>query len=201
MPIKGFVFDGDYCYYKFLLLSIVVVLIPRLRSRPKLVYDQTQSSALLCVPRPTLQDLDGSSSALQSGRWSGDGLIRGQFGLASLIIGGFKRNWVWSGTISSAIFFSFFFYCEMLALPRGNNRAAFWSETHLKSNSSDQKKESSWDQRPVPFRGNSDKLETTMFLMESCLNSSIESEIYDQNRFRVHFSLIINGCKLNWVWP
>ena len=49
---------------------------PRLRSRPKLVYDQTQSSAHPCVPRPKLQGLDGSSSALQSGPWSGDGLIR-----------------------------------------------------------------------------------------------------------------------------
>ena len=29
---------------------------------------------------------------------------------------------------------------EMLALPRGNNKAAFWSETHLKSDCSDQNK-------------------------------------------------------------
>ena len=50
--------------------------VPRLRSRPKLVYDQTQSSADPCVPRTKLQGLDGSSSALRSGRWSGDGLIR-----------------------------------------------------------------------------------------------------------------------------
>ncbi|XP_075264914.1 uncharacterized protein LOC142357098, partial [Convolutriloba macropyga] len=37
---------------------------------------QTQSSAHLCVHRPKLQGLDGSSSAIQSERWSGDGLIR-----------------------------------------------------------------------------------------------------------------------------
>ena len=40
---------------------------PRLRSGPKLVYDQTQLSAHPCVPRPKLQGLDGSSSALKSG--------------------------------------------------------------------------------------------------------------------------------------
>ena len=57
-------------------------------------YDQTQSSAQPCDPRPKIQGLDGSSSALQSGRWSGDGLIRGQFGLNILIIGGFERIWV-----------------------------------------------------------------------------------------------------------
>ena len=74
-----------------------------MRSRPKLVYDQTQSSAHPCVPRPKLQDLDRSSSALQSGWWSGDGLIRGKFGLKSLIIGGFERTWVWSEPTSSAI--------------------------------------------------------------------------------------------------
>ena len=36
----------------------------------KLVYDQTQSSAHPCVPRPKLQGLEGSPSTLQSGRWS-----------------------------------------------------------------------------------------------------------------------------------
>ena len=77
--------------------------LPRLRSRPKLVYDQTQSSAHPCVPRPKLKGLEGSSSALQSGPWSGDGLIRGRFGLKSLIIGGFERTWVWSEANSSAI--------------------------------------------------------------------------------------------------
>ena len=76
---------------------------PRLRSRPKLVYGQTQTSAHPCVPRPKLQGLDGSSSALRSGRWSGDGLIRGNFGLKSLIIDGFERSWVWSEATSSAI--------------------------------------------------------------------------------------------------
>ena len=44
-----------------------------------------------------------SSSLLQSVRWSGDGLIRGQIGLKSLIIRGFERTWVWSEAISSAI--------------------------------------------------------------------------------------------------
>ena len=39
---------------------------PRLRSRPKLTSDQTQSSAHPCVPRPKLQGLFGSSSALRS---------------------------------------------------------------------------------------------------------------------------------------
>ena len=60
------------------------MLVPRLRSKLKLVYDQTQSSAHTCVPRPKLQGLDGSSSALKSGRWSGDGLIRRNIGLKSL---------------------------------------------------------------------------------------------------------------------
>ena len=73
--------------------------VPRLRCRHKLLYDQTQSSAHTCVLRPKLQGLDGSSSALQSGPWSGVGLIRGQFGLKSLIIGVFARTWVWSQTI------------------------------------------------------------------------------------------------------
>ena len=76
---------------------------PRLRSGPKLAYDQTQSSAHPRVPRPKLLGLDGRSSALLSGRWSGDGLIRGNFGLKSLIIGGFERTWVWSEATSSAI--------------------------------------------------------------------------------------------------
>ena len=146
-------------------LARVLRVIPRLRSSLKLVYDQTQLSAHPCVPRPKLQGLDGSSSSLRSGRWSGDRLIRGNIGLKSLIIGGFERTWVWSEATSSAIgsdqkcfqtqlglirdnferLFSYFFYWEMLALPRGNNKAAFWSETHLKSDSSDQKKkESSW---------------------------------------------------------
>ena len=96
--------------------------------------------------------------------WFGDGLIRGHFGLKSLIIGGFERTFVWSEATSSAIgsdhkclqtqlglirdhferiifFHCFrFFYWKMLALPRGSQKAAFWSETHLKSDSSDQKK-------------------------------------------------------------
>ena len=76
---------------------------PRLRSRPKLVYDQTQSSAHPCVPRPKLQGLGGSSSALRSGRWSGDGLIRANFGLKTLIIGGIERTWVRSEATSNAI--------------------------------------------------------------------------------------------------
>ena len=189
--------------------------LPRLRSRTKLSYDQTQSSAHPCVPRPKLQGLFGSSSAQRSGPWSGDGLIRGRFGLKSLIIGGFERTWVWSGATSSAIgsdhnlfertfvwseatssaigsdynlfertfvwseatssaigcdhnliertwvwsemvwtqlgpirdhFERIFFHCfcffikwEMLALPGGSHKAAFWSVTHLKSDSSDQK--------------------------------------------------------------
>ena len=78
-------------------------LLPRLRFRLEMVYDQTQSSAHPCVPRPKLQGLDGSSNALQSGRWSGDGLIRGNFGQKGLIIGGFERTWVWSEATSSAI--------------------------------------------------------------------------------------------------
>ena len=80
-----------------------MIKLPRLRSRPKLVYDQTQSSAHPCVPRPKLQGLEGSSSALHSERRSGDGLIRGRFGLKSLIIGKFERTWVWSEPTSSAI--------------------------------------------------------------------------------------------------
>ena len=77
--------------------------LPRLRPRPKLVYDQTQSSAHPCLPRPKLQGLEESSSKLQSGRWCGDGLIRVRFGLKSLIISGFERTWVWSESTSSAI--------------------------------------------------------------------------------------------------
>ena len=39
------------------------------------------------------------------------------------------------------IFFHFLFlYWEMLALPRGSKTAAFWSETHLKTDKSDQKR-------------------------------------------------------------
>ena len=81
------------------------------------------------------------------------GLIRGDFernwvwswplrAHLGLIRNVFERNGVWSGTISSALFFSFllFFYLEMLSLPGGNNKAAFWAKTHLKSDSSAQKK-------------------------------------------------------------
>ena len=39
----------------------------------------------------------------ESGPWSGDGLIRGQLGLKSLIIGRFERTRVWSEATSSAI--------------------------------------------------------------------------------------------------
>ena len=106
-----------------------ILVLPRLMGRTELLYDQTQMSAHPCVPRPNIQGLDGSSSALQSGPWSGGGLVRGQVGLKSLIIGVFERtwvwsltvraqlgltrnvferNWVWSGTISRA-FFKFFF--------------------------------------------------------------------------------------------
>ena len=49
---------------------------PRLRSRHLFFYDQNQSSAHPCVPRPKLQGLDGNSSAIESEPWSGDGLIR-----------------------------------------------------------------------------------------------------------------------------
>ena len=43
--------------------------------------------------------LDESSSALQSGPWSGVGLVTGQFSLKSLIIEVFERTWVWSKTV------------------------------------------------------------------------------------------------------
>ena len=79
------------------------IMLPRLRSRSKLGYDQTQSSAHPCVPRPKLRGLDKSSSALQSGRWCGDGLIRGNFGPKSLTISGFERTWVRSEATSGAI--------------------------------------------------------------------------------------------------
>ena len=52
----------------------------RLRSRTKVVYDQTQSSANPCVPRPDQRSIWSE----KSGAWSGAGLIRGQFGLKSL---------------------------------------------------------------------------------------------------------------------
>ena len=80
-----------------------IILLPMLRSTPKLIHDQIQSSAHPCVPSPKLQGLDDSSSALQSGCWSWDGLTRGQFGLKSLILGGFERAWVWSEANSSAL--------------------------------------------------------------------------------------------------
>ena len=88
----------------------------RLRSRPKLKYDQTQSSAHPCVPRPCVpierttvwtmvwrwsdQRLFWSE---KSGPWSEYGLIRIQIGLKSLIIGWFEGTWVWSEANSSAI--------------------------------------------------------------------------------------------------
>ena len=77
----------------FLITSkIFRAVLPRLRCRHKLFYDQTQLSEHPCVHRPKLQGLDGSSSALQSGPWSGVGLIRGQFSLKSPIIGVFERT-------------------------------------------------------------------------------------------------------------
>ena len=69
----------------------------------------------------------------------------------------------------------------MLTLPRGNNKAAFWSETHIKSDSSDQK-------TGVQLIAQADPLERKfwstgdhdVFFMETCLNSSIESEKYTE---------------------
>ena len=69
----------------------------------------------------------------------------------SLIINGLsaigseqKCFWTQLGLIRDHFGTPYFFifclvYWEMLALPRGNNKAAFWSETHLNSDSSDQK--------------------------------------------------------------
>ena len=125
------------------------LLVPRLRSRPKLVYDQTQSSAHPCVPRPKLHGLEGSSSALQSGWWSGDGLIRGRFGLKSLVIGGFKRTWVWSEPTSSAIasdhnlFERTSVWSEAISIAIGSDHNLFertwvWSEMFSNAIGSDQ---------------------------------------------------------------
>ena len=122
---------------------------PRLRSRPKLSSDQTQSSAHPCVPRPKLQGLFGSSSALRSGTRSGDGLIRGHFGLKSLIIGGFERTWVWSEATSSAIgsdhnlFERTFVWSEATSSAIGSDhnlieRTWVWSEMLLNAIGSDQ---------------------------------------------------------------
>ena len=56
------------------------------------------------------------------------------------------RNWVlserfWNEIASDQgpirVHFSFFFYWEMMALPSGNNKSAFWSGTHLNSDGSD----------------------------------------------------------------
>ena len=82
---------------------------------PKLVYDQTQSSAHPCAPRPKLQGLDGISSELKSGSWSGVGLIGGQFGLKSLIIGA-DSNAIGSdqGQTRAPYFFIFFFVFFLL---------------------------------------------------------------------------------------
>ena len=84
------------CYFKKKLTPKFAILrdLPRLRRRPKLLYDQTQSSAHPCVPRQKLKGLDRSSGAQQSGPWSGVGLVRGQFSLKNLIIGVFERTWV-----------------------------------------------------------------------------------------------------------
>ena len=83
------------------MLNFLNLNIPRLRSRPKLVYDQTQSSTHPCAPRQKLQGLEGSSSALQYGRWSDQRSIsseksdhrpiRAHMGL---IRGDFERNYV-----------------------------------------------------------------------------------------------------------
>ena len=51
---------------------------------------------------------------------------------------------------------------------------------------------------PVRFRGNFDQLETTMFLMESCLNSSIESEIYNKLSTKKLFSTV--GFRFRWQY-
>ena len=69
--------------------------LPRFWSRPKLSYDQTQSSAHPCVPRPKLQGLESGSSAQKSGQWSDFGLIRGQLGLDGLIIVFIVWSMVW----------------------------------------------------------------------------------------------------------
>ena len=72
----------------------------------------------------------------------------------SLIINGSSVNWSDQKCYQTQLglirghferfIFSIFFHWEMLALPRASNTAAFWSETHLKSDNSDQKKNCSW---------------------------------------------------------
>ena len=98
----------------------------RLRAQFGLII--TSSSALLSDQRrlrPQLGLIITSSSALASDQKC----FRTQLGLMR---DHFERFFFY--------FFLFFFYWEMLALSRGIHKAAFWSETHHKSDSSDQKK-------------------------------------------------------------
>ena len=144
----GFFLFQSNCYWW--VRWVVYWWVPRLRSRPKLVYNQTKSSAHPCVPRPKLQGLEGSSSALQSGPWSGDGLIRGRFGLKSLIIGGLELTWVWSEPTSSAIgsdhnlFECTFVWSEATSTAIGSDhnlleRTWVWSEKFTNAIGSDQR--------------------------------------------------------------
>ena len=57
----------EHIFYLNAFLLTLALYKHRLSSRTKFVYNQTQSSAHPCVPRPKLQGLDGISSALQSG--------------------------------------------------------------------------------------------------------------------------------------
>ena len=65
----------------------------------------------------------------------------------------------------------------MLALPRGNIKAASWSETHLKYNSSDQKKGVQLIAKAGPFQRKFWSTGDHDIAYGNCLSSSIESEI------------------------
>ena len=97
------------------------------RLRAQLVLIIISSSALLPDQRQLRAQL-GLTITSSSALGSDQKCFRTQLGL--------------QGILSALFFFIFcyFFYWKMLILPRGSPKAAFWSETHLKSDSSDRKK-------------------------------------------------------------
>ena len=72
--------------------------------RQQWTYEETENVFNIILYEKT--EIKGSGRKFEHTRvwgWSGDGLIRGEFGLKSLIIGGFQRTWVWSEATSSAL--------------------------------------------------------------------------------------------------
>ena len=82
-----------------------------------------------------LHGLEKASTALLSGQWSGTCLIRGHTGLGRSDQRQFEAHTSLARGQFGRIFFScsfLFFYWRLLSLIRVNNKAAFWSELHLK---------------------------------------------------------------------